>query len=469
MPSVAYILVNSNGARDPDDKGWLMFRRYRMLAGAVVAGALLTATAVRAEARPSIYWTDQFGSAATDFPSAIASASNGDTIVYGAAGGALVDGYSVGGSSDLFLARYNKTGDRKWVVQFGASGFEYSTRTIALASNGDIIVAGTVIAGTFDGYTRVGDSDVFVARFNRNGRRLWLKQYAGSGSEIAGSVAVAPTGDIYLALSSSSAFPDGSAGLTTVFGGLDAVLTKLDRKGNLKWSRSMGTAGNEFGFGVAVSRRNEVYVVGATEGELEGVGLSGGDDDGFIAKFDKNGNQQWLNQSGDPGADNLMAVTTNSRGEVYAAGGTAALSGGTVPGFKHLQGTRDGIVVKFDRSGVVLWANQHGTAGADSDWSIAVARNGQVFVGGITDGAWGGYTNKGGVDAYVARLTPDGTAVTVRQFGTTGDDGNTEFGPTIALTGNSRVTLTSTVDGAALWGHEAIGDFDAYIASMPTP
>jgi hypothetical protein len=51
-----------------------MFRRYRMLAGAVMASALLTATAVRAEARPSIYWTDQFGSATLDFPSAIVSA-----------------------------------------------------------------------------------------------------------------------------------------------------------------------------------------------------------------------------------------------------------------------------------------------------------------------------------------------------------------------------------------------------------
>ena len=446
-----------------------MFRRYRVFAGAAVATALLTATAVRAEARPSVYWTDQFGSASVDVPSAIVSASNGDTIVYGAAGGSLVNGYSVGGSSDLFLARYNKAGDRKWIVQFGASGFEYSSRTIALASNGDIIVAGTVIGGTFDGYTRVGDTDVFVARFNRNGRRLWLKQYAGSGNEIAGSVAVAPSGDIYLALSSSSAFPDGSAGLTAVFGGLDAVLTKLDRKGKIKWSRSMGTAGDDYGFGVAVSRRNEVYLVGTTEGELAGTGRSGGDDDGFIAKFDRSGVQKWVLQSGDVGADGLFAVTTNARGEVYAAGSTEALNGGTVPGFKDLQGAQDGIVVKFDRLGTVLWANQHGTAGRDSDWSIAVARNGQVFVGGITDGAWSGYTNKGGFDTYVARLAPNGTAVTARQFGTVGDDGNSEFGPTIALTGNGRVTLTSTVDGASLWGHESAGDFDAYIASMPTP
>ena len=446
-----------------------MFRKYRVLAGAVVATALLTATAVRAEARPSVYRTDQFGSSATDFPSALATASNGDTIVYGAAGGALVNGYSVGGSSDLFLARYNKSGDRKWIVQFGAPGYEYSSRTIALASNGDIIVAGTAIGASFTGYTLVGSSDVFVARFNRNGRRLWLKQYAGSGSEVAGAVAVAPSGDIYLSMSSTAAFPDGSSGLTAVFGGLDAVVTKFDRKGNIKWSRSVGTAGDDYGFGLAVSRRNEVYVVGVTEGELAGTGRSGGDDDGFIAKFDRSGVQKWVLQSGDVGADGLFAVTTNARGEVYAAGSTEALNGGNVPGFKDLQGPQDGIVVKFDRLGTVLWANQHGTAGRDSDWSIAVARNGQVFVGGITDGAWSGYTNKGGFDAYVARLTPDGTAVTARQFGTAGDDGNTEFGPTIALTGNSRVTLASTVDVASLWGHESAGDFDAYIASMPTP
>lgn len=416
-----------------------------------------------------MYWTDQFGTSGADFGSAVAVASNGDTIVYGAASGALVAGYSLNGANDLFLARYNKSGDRKWIVQFGASGFEYSTRTIALASNGDIIVAGTVVGGAFDGFTLAGSSDVFVARFNRNGRQLWLKQYAGSGNEIAGSVAVAPSGDIYLAMSSSSAFPDGSAGLTTVFGGLDAVVTKLDRKGTIKWSRSLGTAGDDYGFGLTVSKRNEVYVVGVTEGELEGSGLSGGDDDGFIAKFDKSGLQQWVNQSGDVGRDRLFAVATNAQGEVYAAGGTEALHGGNVAGFKDLQGARDGIVVKFDRLGNVLWANQHGTPGADEDLSIAVARNGQVYVGGQTDDTWPGFTNHGGLDGYVAHLTPAGDSVTVRQFGTAGDDANSEFGLPVALSGNSRVVLTSAVDGGSLWGHDAAGSFDAYIAALPTP
>lgn len=446
-----------------------MFRKYRVLAGAVVATALLTATAVRAEARPSVYWTDQFGSSSFDVGTAIAVAPNGDTVVYGAVAGAVVDGFTAGGPNDLILAKYNRSGDRKWIVEFGSPAMEYSTRTIGLASNGDIIVAGTVIGDSFTGFTLVGSSDVFVARFNRNGRQLWLKQYAASGTQIASAVAVSPSGDIYLSLHSDSAFPDGTSGLTTVFGGLDAVVTKLDRKGNVKWSRSLGTAGDDYGFGLTVSRRNEVYVVGSTAGELPGTGRSGGDDDGFIVKFDKSGTQLWQDQSGDAGFDSLTAVTTNARGEVYAAGSTEALHGGNVVGYKDLQGVRDGIVVKFDRLGAVLWANQHGTPGIDDDLSIAVAKNGQVYVGGQTDGAWTGFSNRGGIDGYVAHLTPAGDTVTARQFGTSGDDSTREFGLGLAMYGNSRVLVTSSVDSTSLWGHESAGALDIYVAALPTP
>lgn len=442
-------------------------KKSRMLAGTAVLAALLTATAVRAEATPSVYWTDQFGGTGTEVGSAIATASNGDVVVYGAGADSLVPGYVVTGSDDLFLARYSKSGTRKWVVQFGSDGVEYTSRTVAMASNGDIVVAGTVV-GNFTGYTLAGSSDVFVARFNRNGRQLWLKQFGSAGQDLAGSVAVAPSGDIYLSATTEAAFPNGSAPPTSTLGGTDAVLVKLDRRGTIKWSRAVGTSGLDMGLAVAVSKRNEVYVAGVVAELVEPGGYWGLDDDAFIAQFDRNGNMKWIRQSGATGGDGFYAVATNARGDVYAAGTTEALSGGTVPGYKTLQGPRDGIVVKFDRLGTLQWANQHGTGGSDGDWSIAVAKNGQVYVGGYTDNAWTGYTNRGGLDAYVAHITPAGDVVTARQLGTPGDDANSMFGVAISMIGNSTVAMTSSID-AAIFGHEYAGASDAWVAAIPTP
>jgi hypothetical protein len=414
-----------------------------------------------------VYWTDQFGSAGSDEASAVATASNGDVVVYGA-GGSVIPGYSVGGTNDLILAKYNRAGDRKWVVQFGTEQTDFSSRTIALASNGDIVVAGTTL-GAFPGYTLQGSTDVFVARFNRNGKKLWVKQLGAPGTELAGAVALAPTGEIYLALTTNGAFPNGSAPPTQTYGGADAVLTKLDRKGNLVWSRSIGTADADYGFGVAVSRKNDVYFVGAVSGLVEDGGNYGGSDDAFVSRFDRNGNRTWLYQSGDTGSDEFLAAATNAQGDLYAAGGTEALAGGTVDGFKYIQGTQDGMVIKVSRGGVVRWANEHGSVGADEDTSIAVARNGQVYVAGQTDDAWAGFTSKGGIDAYVAHLTPDGSSVTTRQVGTAGDDSNGTLGVGVAVSGNSTVVLASSVDSASIWGHESAGDFDAYVGAIPAP
>lgn len=444
-----------------------MFTKRRAVGGALLALAVLASIAVRAEARPSVYWTDQFGGANEDLASAVATTSNGDTIVYGTTSAALLPGYTVSGTTDLFLARYSRSGDRKWLVEFGSSGIDLSTRTIALASNGDIIVSGTLTAA-YPGFTLSGSTDVFVARFNRNGRQLWLNEFGSSGVDLASATAVSPSGDIYLAVTSGGAFPNGSAPPTPTYGNTDAVLVKVDRKGVLKWSRSVGSSESDMGAAVAVSKRNDVYFVGSVYGSVDGNPWSG-DEDAFIARYDKNGNQILLAQSGDVGADSFAAVATSSRGDVYAAGATQAASAGSVPGFKTLQGVEDGLVVKFTKQLDFVWSNDHGTVGDDQDWSIAVARNGQVVVGGLTDDAWPGYTNKGGADTYVAKLTSAGDAVTARQFGTAGDDGNSQFGAAVSLIGNSTVVLASSVDSASIWGHESAGSIDAFIGAFPTP
>ena len=432
-----------------------------------VVGLVVGATAA-AEATPSVYWTDQFGGSEFDEVTAIGVTARGSVVTLGMTSVSMVPGYTVRGEVDPFVASYDRNGNRQWVRQFGSDGDELPAGTIALAPNGDVIIAGTVQGGAFDGFPVQGGEDVFVVRLNRSGRQLWAVQIGSSGNDEANGIAVAPSGDIYLAINSNGAFPNGAAPPASTYGDYDAVIAKLDRRGALKWSRSLGTSERDFAYGVAVNRRNEVFVVGQTNSLIDPDGTAGGDLDGFMASYDRNGNRRWVRQSGEIGADMLQAVAITPQGDPVASGLSAAPNHGTVPGYNSQVGGVDGFVVKYSRAGTLVWANQHGTTLEDRNTSITVARNGHIFVGGITAGAWTGYANQGGTDLYVAHLTPTGTTVTARQLGTAATDGLSRLGLAVSMVGNTRVAFGSLTQGT-LWGHAYGGGFDAFVGVIPAP
>jgi hypothetical protein len=65
-------------------------------------------------------------------------------------------------------------------------------------------------------------------------------------------------------------------------GGDDAWLAKYNLNGALQWKRQLGTVGDDFSHGIAVSNAG-VYIGGVTSGNIEGNNLGG--DDAWIAKL----------------------------------------------------------------------------------------------------------------------------------------------------------------------------------------
>ena len=415
-----------------------------------------------------MYWTDQFGSAGVDVASAVAVAPNGDVAVFGYAEQSVKLDYTTQGDNDLYLALYSRAGDRRWIVQFGSPGVELPSSSIAVAPNGDIIVAGTVI-GSFPGYTETGSGgDVFVARFNRRGQRLWLRQFGSDAQDYLGSLALAPSGDIYLAATSAGAFPSGGTAVTTPSGSRDAILTRLSSRGRIVWSRSLSSALSDYATGVAVNRFGEIFVAGSTGGLLDGAVNSGGDLDAFVAAFDRRGNRKWLRQSGVVGDEAFFALAVTPGGSPVAAGYTEASWHGTIPGYNEALGGRDGLVVRYTRSGTLLWSNRHGTSALDMNTSIVVARNGQIYAAGFTSGNWPGFTNQGLFDLHLLRISPDGTTLRTRAFGTSEMEGDVQYGPSIAMIGNWRVAMALNTAGST-WGHQAAGRADAAVSVLPVP
>ena len=62
-----------------------------------------------------------------------------------------------------------------------------------------------------------------------------------------------------------------------------------------------------------------VYLAGVTGGDLGG-NVSEGDDDMFVAAFDTDGNELWIQQVGSDGTDVARAIAVGPEGQVYVSG-----------------------------------------------------------------------------------------------------------------------------------------------------
>ncbi|MFN6465928.1 MAG: SBBP repeat-containing protein [Nostoc sp. DedVER02] len=215
----------------------------------------------------------------------------------------------------------------------------------------------------------------------------------------------------------------GSLAGTNV-GARDAWLTKYDSQGKQVWSKQFGTTGTETSWSMASDGKN-IYVAGNTAGTLGST--SQGGRDLYLAKYDSDGNQQWIKQFGTVTFDEAFRVTTDTNGNVYVGGHTVGgLAGenknvGQDP--KNLTfPTTDSFVAKFDSSGNQLWVQQFGTTELDDDWGVTTDKDGNVFAGGNTRGDFGG-KNAGFYDNWLVKLDKtDGNKLWVKQFGTSNYD-----------------------------------------------
>jgi hypothetical protein len=106
--------------------------------------------------------------------------------------------------------------------------------------------------------------------------------------------------------------------------------------------------------------------------------------------------QQWIQQfgtgtvsNGDDQGDTLAGLATDPQGNVIAAGFTT----GAFPGFSNPNGVPEDFVAKFSPTGSQLWLQQFGTGSGDQLSGVAVDSNGNIFVAGVTQGAFPGFAN----------------------------------------------------------------------------
>lgn len=254
-------------------------------------------------------------------------------------------------------------------------------------------------SGAFEGQTKAGGLDAFVAKYDTNGNKVWVRQLGTAGTDSSSGVAADPAGNVYVAGDTTGAL-DGQ----TSAGAADLFIAKYDANGNKQWTRQLGTNLDDAAQALTADAAGNLYVAGRTNGAIDGQASAGGYD-GFVTKYDVAGKKLWTRQFGAAGGtdDGANATTSDAAGNVYVAGATfGPLDGQTSAG------STDFYVTKYDPYGSRSWTRVLGTFATDQARSISSDPAGNVYVAGDTDGSLDGKPNAGSTDLFIVKLQADG-------------------------------------------------------------
>jgi hypothetical protein len=275
--------------------------------------------------------------------------------------------------------------------------------------------AGDLDGPGIDSDPLVGASDVFLAKFDASGNLLSTRQLGTRADDRAFGLAVDGVGNVYVAGSTGGDVDGPGIGSDPLVGETDVFLAKFDPAGNLLFTRQLGTLAADEARGVAVDGVGSVYITGTTAGDLDGPGIDSdplvGAADFFLAKFGSSGNLLFTRQLGTLADDRGFAVAVDGAGSTYVTGTTAGDLDGPGIDSDPLVGATDIFLAKFDPAGNLLFTRQRGTPAEDAAFGVAVARlavGGNVFVTGETLGGLDGNLSAGDFDLFLSKFDPFG-------------------------------------------------------------
>jgi tRNA A-37 threonylcarbamoyl transferase component Bud32 len=317
-------------------------------------------------------------------------------------------------------------------------------------------------------------NDIFVAKYDAKGDILWVV-HAGGGEnfDFGNGIEVASDGSVYVTGSFSGTANFGSQSITSYGSNweTDIFLAKYDPNGNLQWVVQAGGTNSDYGNGITVDKDGYVYITGVFSGTatFHTTNITSyGYHDIFIAKYDNNGQFQWVVHAG--GGSTRDGIAASNDGYIYLTGSfreTATFSGldNSITENITAYGGEDVFIAKYDTSGNFYWVNHAGGQnGYDSGNSIAVGNDGSIFIVGTFSGQvkfgsknYISFSNNGRNDIYLAKYSSSGNFQWLVQTGGPYQVSGSATGVTVDDYGNIYVsgcfggsTTFGTISGAGI-------------------
>lgn len=293
----------------------------------------------------------------------------------------------------------------------------------------------------------------------------WATYLGGSGDDASLGIAIDSSGNSYVTgytASLNSWYPGGAFNQ----GSYDAFVAKVSADGSsLLFVTYLGGAATDTGNSIALDGSGNIYVTGMTQSAGWATAnaynkFESGDYDAFVAKLNPAGNSLlYATYLGGSGQDIGAGIAVDSSGNAYVAGYTASAGWAKAGSFDtSYNGGVDAFVAKLSANGSTLtYATYLGGSDMDYANAIAIDKNGNAYIAGQTSSAgWataGAYdtTQNGGIDAFVAEVSSTGASLTYATY-LGGSNDDSAYGITLDSSANTYICGSTSSAGWATAG-----------------
>lgn len=225
-------------------------------------------------------WDKRIDKLYDDIAYGLAVDADGGCIISGSAEVFVSTGNGGGYShSDALIVKLDGSGRELWRKTLGG-GENESAQAVALTKDGGYMITGYTASSDGEMTASHGSSDVWLAKLDAQGNKLWMKLYGGRQSDGAYAIAADANGYVLTGQSSST---DGDA--TSNQGAYDIWVLKVDENGTKMWQESIGGLVNDNGYGVLANADGSVVIAGRTEGKIPGIISTSTYSDGILIRL----------------------------------------------------------------------------------------------------------------------------------------------------------------------------------------
>lgn len=358
------------------------------------------------------------------------------------------------GSPDIFIAKYDGSGNFKWAKSCGGPDNEFVTG-ITIGITGNILTVGN-FRNTVDfdpgpgkfNLTSAGGYDMFILSLDSAGTFQWVKQISGSLEQNGSSITTDLNGNLYTTgfFTGTTDFDPGVGvySLTTLsgVGPNEAFVLKLNSNGDFIWAKQFSGLSSKGGACVKVDKRQNVYSTGYFQSTVDfdpGIGIynlkSAGNNDIYVSKLDSSGSFLWAGQIGGKASDGSSSCVLDNMNNLYVTGAfsdTVDFDPDAIKTYKISTSIQNTFILKLDSTGKFKWAKK--LEGFSSGACITLDPDENIYTTGSfrVDGDFDPGPGKhdlhvkggGATDIFISRLNPAGDFVWAQSFGSTQyDDG----------------------------------------------
>ena len=349
-----------------------------------------------------------------------------------------------------FLSTQLNAQTYQWAHGF-TSNFYGDANKIKSDGSGNYYIAGNFSSGPIDfdpsasSFTLTGstsNANGFVAKYNASGTfslALMFSATTASGSCFINDIAIDAAQNIYATgyyTGSVDFDPTATTTISTSSGAKNVFIAKLNANGTLAWVQSIGGAGDDVGYSIALDAGGNLLTGGTFNGSNIDFNAGAGTNsltstaaDGYLLKLNANtGAYVNVIKIGDVGSDNVKHIKTDASNNVYIGGGfssTAAFSG------ISYAGGVDAYVAKYNSSLALSWAKGVGSINNEAFGEVELDASGNVYFCGNFSGSSDfdpsvsvlTFTTSSATDydGYILKLDNTGNLIWARQLGATGN------------------------------------------------